>query len=371
MNRRTFIVLSTGTLAVAGATSYIWSDRKNLSRADIELAGYSNENLKPHERQILTLATLAPSGHNTQPWFVEYLAPYHWVIGSDRSRWLPAVDPTQRETILSLGAFLQNLEYAAGSFGYACRWNLLATTNQDERVMEVRLVKAESKNSLDPDSLKNRRTVRSHFSSDVLKKEDVTRLVGSEPEFVHYLPATSRESRFINEQTVEANRLQSYRDPAQQELANWIRFSSRDAGKYRDGLTTAGMEIEGVSGWFVRNFYGERDVMKTDFRERGISQVENQVSESAGWIVITSSDSSVAALLETGGRMERLFLKVRERGIALHPMTQILEESSTLQTLNQSLGMSGNIQFLLRVGYLRTYPPPVSLRRPVGWFLRT
>lgn len=29
-----------------------------------------------------------------------------------------------------------------------------------------------------------------------------------------------------------------------------------------------------------------------------------------------------------------------------------------------------SIQFLLRVGYLKNYPPPVSLHRPVEWFLR-
>ncbi len=90
----------------------------------------------------------------------------------------------------------------------------------------------------------------------------------------------------------------------------------------------------------------------------------------AGWFLITSKDASVATLLETGGRMQRLFLKVRERSVALHPMTQILEESSTRQTLNQSVGISENIQFILRTGYLKNYPPPVLLRRPVDWFVR-
>ena len=67
--------------------------------------------------------------------------------------------------------------------------------------------------------------------------------------------------------------------------------------------------------------------------------------------------------------MERLFLKVREKNIAIHPMTQILEESSTRKVLNQSIGLSENIQFILRVGYLKNYPEPVSLRRPVDWFV--
>ena len=88
-------------------------------------------------------------------------------------------------------------------------------------------------------------------------------------------------------------------------------------------------------------------------------------------ILMTSQDNSVAALLETGRRMERLFLKVRERNIAIHPMTQILEEPSTRARLNQSITIGESIQFILRTGYLKNYPQPVSLRRPIDRFIRT
>ena len=370
MNRRKFFGIAGGTVAAIGATGYLLSDKSNLSRADLKTVDNSITTLSPDEKEILFLASLAPSGHNTQPWFVQYLAPFHWIIGNDKSKWLPAVDPNQRETMLSIGAFLQNLEYAAASFGYVCDWNLLAATNQDERVMEVKLFKKAAKNSFDIAKIKNRRTFRSDYQNDLLKKEDLAYLVESEAEFIHYLPNTGKENQFINEQTIEANRLQTYRDAAQQELADWIRFSSADAAKYRDGLTTAGMEIEGISGFVVRNFYDKTDVMKTGFRETSLDKVKKEVSESAGWILITSKDNSVETLLETGGRMERLFLKVREKNIAIHPMTQILEEPETRQTLNQSIGISENIQFILRMGYLKNYPEPVSLRRPVEWFLR-
>jgi hypothetical protein len=159
-------------------------------------------------------------------------------------------------------------------------------------------------------------------------------------------------------------------DPAQRELADWIRFSSSDARKQRDGLTPGSMEIAGMAGWVVRNFYDKADVLKPDVRERGIDQVRGEVAASAGWILITSNDASVASLLDTGRRMQRLFLKVRARGIGLHPMTQILEEVSTRLALPAALGLSESVQFILRVGYVTAYPPPVSLRRPVAWFLR-
>lgn len=370
MNRKTFIGLAGGAIATAASSAYLLSDKRNLLRADLKPADDDPGKLQPDEEQILFLASLAPSGHNTQPWFVHYLEPYRWIIGNDRRKWLPAVDPEQRETLLSLGAFLQNLELAAGCFGYACRWTPLAAGNQDERVMEVQLVKAGARNLPDIESMRNRRTMRSDFSREALRKEDLVHLVAGEPDFIHYLPATGKTASLINEQTIEANRLQAYRDPAQQELADWIRFSSADARKYRDGLTTGSMEIEGMAGWAVRNFYDKASVLKSSFRERSIDQVRAEVAASAGWVLITSKDPSVASLLETGRRMQRLFLKVRARGIGLHPMTQILEESSTRHSLPATIGLEDPVQFILRVGYVAAYPPPISLRRPVAWFVR-
>jgi hypothetical protein len=359
-----------GTIIAAGAGAYTLSDKRNLTRSDMPASDSESRVLRPGESEILFLASLAPSGHNTQPWFVQYLEPYHWIIGNDRSKWLPAVDPTQRETILSIGAFLQNLEYAADSFGYICQWTLLATTHQDEQVIEVKLVKGASQRPFDLSKIRNRRTVRTGYSRDPLKATDLASLIGTEQETIHYLPAAGREALFINEQTIEANRLQSYRDPAQQELAEWIRFSSEDALKHRDGLTTGGMEINGLSGWWVRNFYGRASVLKKDFRELGITKVREEVVASAGWILISSNDSSVAALLDTGRRMQRLFLKVRERNIAIHPMTQILEEATTRESLPRGIGMGNPVQFILRTGYPAAYPPPVSLRRPVSRIVR-
>ncbi|MFS8082871.1 MAG: hypothetical protein ACMG51_05420 [Ginsengibacter sp.] len=96
----------------------------------------------------------------------------------------------------------------------------------------------------------------------------------------------------------------------------------------RDGLTTEGVNLTGIPGWVIRNFYNKSSVMKKDFRDKNISNVIKQVSRSADWLLITSKDNSLASLLETGMRMQRLFLKVRAKGIALHPMSQIFEEPS-------------------------------------------
>ena len=134
---------------------------------------------------------------------------------------------------------------------------------------------------------------------------------------------------WLNIQTIEANRILTYRDDAQSELTNRIRFSSKDAVNYQDVLTLGSMKIGGMPAWLLRNFYDKKDVLKKKFREQSITKVVKQVSQSAGWLLITSKDNSVATLLETGKRLQRLWLKLRDKKIAIHPMTQIIEEAST------------------------------------------
>jgi len=371
MNRGKFIGFAGSFIVIGGVTYYLLSDKNNLVRANSKQIDPITISLKPDEREILFLASLAPSGHNTQPWFVKYVEPYHWIIGNDKNRWLPGVDPTQRETILSIGAFLQNLEYAASYLGYNCQYGILGTSNQDENIIDIKLNKNINAIKFPIKKIKQRRTVRSNYLSDVFTKEDLTYLINKETDFIHYLPNTSKEHLWLNEQTIEANRIQAYRDTAQSELANWIRFSSKDAAQHMDGLTLAGMEIDGIPGWYLRNFYDKEDVMKKSFREQSIDKVVKQVSQSAGWLIVTSKDSALTTLLETGKRMQQLFLKIRERNIAIHPMTQIIEESSTNQILNQSIGINEPVQFILRAGYLNDYPNPVTLRRSMDRFLRT
>jgi hypothetical protein len=370
MNRRKFIGIAGATIALAGTGTYLISDKKNFERPDIKQDTGDKLSFQPNEKEILYLASLAPSGHNTQPWFIKYIGPYHWIIGNDKSKWLPAVDPTQRETILSIGAFIQNLEFAANNAGYSCQFNLLAVSNQDENIMEVHLQKTAGIVKYDINKLLKRRTVRSGYLTDTLKKEDASHILEGEMDFSHFLSSGSQEYNWLNEQTIEANRIQAYRNAAQTELSEWIRFSNEDVKNKCDGLTLAGMEIEGFPAWLLRNFYDQENVMKNNFREQGIDKVKTQVSQSAGWVLITSKDNSVETLLETGKRFQRIFLKVRDKMLAIHPMTQILEEPETKQQVNSSIGISDNIQFILRMGYLKNYPEPVTVRRPVNWFVR-
>jgi hypothetical protein len=219
--------------------------------------------------------------------------------------------------------------------------------------------------------LEMRMTAKDGFLSKEIQSDDVRVLSAPLKDRLFYFPRGSEHATCIQEGAVVYFKIQSDRDRAQRELAEWIRFSNQDARKHRDGLTTEGMGITGFAGWYVRHFMDKDDVMKESFRNQGVEKVAKQAAEGGGWFVITSTGKGVPDLIDTGRRFERMALMARERHIAIHPMTQWLEEKEGQEKIAENHPPGAIPQFVLRVGYLDGYPEPVSLRRPVSWFVRT
>ena len=375
MNRRHFLPLAATAVAGTAALGYYAWDLATLTadrrREDEPVLPLPLSVLPADARQILVLASLAPSGHNTQPWRVRLLGPYHWVIGIDPARWLPVVDPTQRETMLSVGAFAQNLEYAAAHFGYQCHWQLRAASRQAAEVLEVALRPGPVAAHATVGALVRRRTLQTGFAAAPVQPADVQFMTDGDGAHCHFFAPDSPESRYLTATTLAANQQQVGRQEAQGELAHWIRWNRAAVQQHRDGLTAAGMGLNGLSGWAVRHFYDSASVLTPDFRQRGLARTTAQLATHGGWLVLTSPDESPAALLDTGRRLERLWLNARGRNVAVHPMSQLLEETPGTAGAACRLGLSEPVQFVLRLGYPEQYPEPVSVRRPVEWFVWT
>lgn len=371
-DRRDFLKtgLAAGTLLTgAGA---LFTSCSGVTRSDISLIQAPNEviaSLDKRSLSILKYASLAPSGHNSQPWLVKIIDANKWVICADPARRLPAVDPDNREVMLSLGAFAENLSLAAGIFGFRADMHVIAESSFDQAVIEV--VLKESKSEDYPlERITQRMTAKHEHLPKEIKKEDVTALSRHLKGGLFYFPRGTEHAQCIEEGVIENFRIQSDRDEAQQEMVKWVRLSNEDAKKHRDGLTTAAMEIQGLTGWFVRSFLKPEDFMKDSFRRQGVQLTEKLARQGGGWFIITSKGNSVADLIDTGRKFERLALLARERNIAIHPMTQYLEEKEGQKQISGNHDANVIPQFVLRVGYLSKYPDPVSLRRPVNWFVK-
>ncbi|MBC8523777.1 MAG: hypothetical protein H8D27_00095 [Chlorobium phaeobacteroides] len=317
---------------------------------------------------IIWYASFAPSSHNVQPWTVTIKSPDKWIIGSAEDRWLNEIDPKNREMLLSIGAFIENMVTAARAYGFQVKTRVLARNPFDPELLSLELQNDE-RAEYPLQRMIERRTMRTGFKNEDIDPEDFSFLVGGEEGF-SYFPPLSTQAAWLDEATIAATSQQVERENVQEELARWIRWSDADARKFRNGLTPEAMDITGLAGWYVRNFYGSDDVLAKDFRKATVERVKKQVAESAGWIIVTAEKSGLTALIETGRRFERMFLRAKDRSIGIHPMSQILEEKNFAEKAAAMLMLEKQPQLLLRVGYMRDYPSPVSLRMPLDDFTR-
>lgn len=324
--------------------------------------------LDPFNQKILHYASLAPSGHNCQPWRVRICRHNEWVIEADPARRLPCVDPDNRELLLSLGAFLENLSITAATMGLHAEVEILARDSQELEVARVVLQEGPPRDySLQ--ILGKRRTVKCGQLPRILGASDLTLLMATGEGQTMYASRGSKQAAYIEEMAVEAFRLQARREDAQQEFVRWLRLDYAEVMRHHDGITTNSMGLSGIAGWYVNTFLSPDDFLTDKMRQKSIDATATMAREGGGWLLLTSRDQTPAELLACGRRFQRLALAACELGIAIHPMSQILEEKIA-PSLYEVLGDDTTIpQFVLRVGYLDRYPAATGLRRPVAWFV--
>jgi nitroreductase len=372
MKRRRFLGFA-GAGALAGLAPL--AGCTPLSRANVPAPEPRTRvpGLDRRETAILRLASLAPSGHNTQPWMVSRDVSGDLLIWQDTERRLPRVDPENRELILSLGAFLENL--AAGAEALGSRATIRITAADPGEVEVARVGLDPVTGFFTPDNrllerIRSRRTLRNGHQDVELSSAQADALLSLLPHGSLYLPRGTVDARAVTEATIEANRIHTSDHAVMRELVEWVRFSPESARANLDGLTPASMGFSALTAFFARNFMQPADLLSPSNRKHALEAAREQAESGGGWLIVPAPEpgSGPAGLIATGRAFERAFLAARELGVAVHPMSQAVEIEAVRRALAASLG-TDEPAFCLRVGRIQRYPDPVSLRRPVAWFV--
>ena len=370
MRRREFLRYSAASVTAVGAAPLLSGCSRAVDRASFPAAesiASLGDRLDPVSCQMLYHASLAPSGHNAQPWRVRVRTPDRWQLGVDPARRLTAVDPHDREAMLSLGAFLENLTQAGQHLGRPVE--LAGTVDNEEDPAEaVLFVGSSDARAVNLAALSERRTLHGPLAPRRLRRAHVRELLLGIPDGL-YVPPGSQQADWLNEAAVEAVRAQIHRAPVMEELSKWIQWDNAGARARRAGLTPAALGIDGFAGWWTRTFYEPEDVLAKRFGDAAVRRAANEVGSCGGWLIVTSPDDRNESLLRAGRHCERLWLRARSMDVGIHPMSQALEESPGREQIANLLGTEGPVQFLLRVGYAADYPAPVSLRLPLNAFV--
>lgn len=304
---------------------------------------------------LVRYATLAASGHNTQPW--KFAIRRHGIeIHPDYSRRLPVVDPHDRELWISLGCALENLLTAAHATGYSAEVTYPDTSD----VIRVQIAPDTPQPGPLFDAISLRQTTRSVCDGRPVPVTDLDTLQSAplEPGVSLHFLATPAERETALEY-VDAGNLHQYADRAfVDELIAWLRFHKKEAMATLDGLYSRCSGNPEVPRWLGRMFVRS---MKPQQQSDADAK---KLRSSSGAVVIASTSDNKTAWVRVGQVYERLALQMTASNITSALLNQPIEVAALRSQFQSALGLGASLpQLLVRFGYAA--PMPRSLRRPV------
>ena len=303
-------------------------------------------NWKEQARSMIGRAVLAPSSHNTQPWFFR-LSDSAIDLCADRTRALPANDPEDRELTISCGCALMNLRIAAASAGLHVQVRLLPKPEELDLLARVSLSNQSDVDTEDAqlaDFIETRRTYRKRFaprevSASVLDQlNDATKREGA-----RLVPLLTEEVRQKIAALVAEGDAAQWANPSwRRELAAWMHPRRRG-----DGLTMPALAVP-VAQLVVRTF----DM------GGGVGAKDRQLAEASPLLAVLNTDRD---WLLAGQALQRTLLIGCRNGLQASYLNQPVQVASLRPKL-QNLVSAGFPQILLRLGYPVEEIPPAPRR---------
>jgi hypothetical protein len=359
LNRRDFLkLLAAGGLTAAGGyalytyTPWLnYEDQANLNRKPFE----KNTTVSAEMVELVRYATLAPNGHNTQPWKFS-IKENAIEIHPDLTRHLPAVDPNERELWISLGCALENLLISARATGYEPE----VTYPDIADFIRIDLTTNVPQGGTLFDAIPLRQNTRSEYDGRQIKSADLDEVqtVSLEPGVALHFVAAPADIEKMLEYVNQGNLIQ-YADPAfVDELIYWLRFNKREALASLDGLYSLCSGNPEVPGWL-----GQMVVAGTKPQEQADADAK-KLRSSPGAVVVASETDDRTAWVRTGQVYERMVLKMTSLNIKSAFLNQPIEVAEVRGEFQTAMSLGSALpQLLVRFGYADAMPQ--SVRRPV------
>ncbi|MGW3473471.1 Acg family FMN-binding oxidoreductase [Saccharopolyspora sp. NPDC000995] len=305
--------------------------------------------------QIIRLAALAPSLHNSQPWRFRIL-PQLIELHADPKRHLPVADPEDRELRLACGAALFNLRLALEQVGIRPVVTLFPRLAAATTLAEVR---SGGQAHQRPDNLRcyeaitERHSHRHPFRNIPVSTQDrhlLMRAAHEEQAWLHVVQPS--EHGTLEGLVHRAHRAQMADARFRTEMAAWI--GRTDATTEGVPVSAAGPKPEPKDQWVHRDFtagHTER-APGTEFETHPLL------------VILCTRHSGREADLQAGQALQRLWLTATAQGLVASMISEVVEVPDTHEELQRLLGGNVTPRALLRIGH--GAPSVASPRRDVG-----
>ncbi|MBL6941930.1 MAG: nitroreductase family protein [Rhodospirillales bacterium] len=335
-------------------------------------------------RIVLSYAILAPNPHNKQPWIVDLTGPDSFDLYVDQSRLLPETDPPFRQVHIGQGTFLENAALAAARRGYRMDveyfpHGMYANAQiADKPVASLTLVKDGSAR-VDPlfAQITKRQSNKRVYEDAPVSAAQLAELAGSINHPGLGLTNKAGKRRTLADTARRAMQIETADKARDAETIAMFRFNDEERARFRDGFGVAQSGMTGLMKFAAETFFLDRQETEADSSEFGAQAVQmttEQANSAAAFGWITTKTNNRLDQVLTGRAYERLNLKATQLGLAMHPMSQVLQEYPDMSALQrQFLGLLGvpdghTVQMLFRLGIAD--PVSHSARRGLSDIMR-
>lgn len=358
--RRQFLI-GAGTLAITGVGATLFGLRQMGSMDEYTAAVATTRKVLSQEPAILELvryATLAASGHNTQPWRFR-IGDERIEILPDLSRRTPVVDPDDHHLFASLGCAAETMAIAARARGRACE---LSFNNANDGSVVLTFGAGRNDAPALFDAIPRRQSTRTDYDGRPVSAADMKALAsasaipGVDVVLLTDQPLMDR----VRDLVVTGNSAQLADAAFLRELKSWLRFSPREAIEKGDGVFGALSGNPTLPAWLGPHVFDW--AFKADAENEKYAR---QIRSSAGIAVFVSEKEDREHWVLAGRACQRFALQATALGLKHAFINQPVEVAKLRPELASLVGMPGRRpDLVMRFGYGPTLPH--SARRLVS-----
>ncbi len=358
MNRRN-VLMGSGAIAVAavGATYLVDEEMGSTAQYDRVIAATrATLPQNPQMRDLIRYATLAPNGHNAQPWLFRTGANRIEIL-PDFSRRTPVVDPDDHHLFVSLGCAAENLALASAARG---RPGGLTFDPDLNGPIAFDFTDGSPVESVLFDAIPKRQSTRADYDGRPVSAADMNTLARAAivPGVDLVLITDRPQMNRVRDLVVAGNGTQMA-DPAfLRELKSWLRFNPRRAAESGDGLYSVASGSPAMPDWLGPQGF---DWFVTAKSEN--AKYARQLQSSSGVVVFVGAKADRAHWVQVGRACQRFALQATALGLKHAFINQPVEVPQLRPQLAALVGMPGRRpDIVMRFGYGSELP--FSPRRP-------
>jgi len=295
-------------------------------------------------RDLLRFGVLAPSSHNSQPW-IFHVDNETISVSIETGRRLPASDPNDRQSTISIGCAIANIEIAADYYGYTC---VVEESQEKPLIAKLRFSRKNSQHLNKVSHLANyisKRTTNRAPHQDRVLDEDVLKSIrdlGSESLRIDIVTERTR-IRELGTVAIEAG-IDAFEDKNfRYELSRYLKPNN----------TKSYVGMPGFGFGFPTFLSFVAPVLMRFFNMEKPARKQNKVlfNNTAAILVLSTPADRVHDWVSVGRVYEHIALLATRSDMASSPWAAVIQIGEHYRKVQEILGITGRPQMLFRLGY--------------------